>query len=266
MSASGIERIQAAFAKGERRAALMPYLLGGYPDPERSRACVVAAIEAGADLIELGVPFSDPLADGPVIHEAASQALARGVTPGDVLAIAEAVADRCPVVLMAYANLVFTFGAARFCERLQAAGVAGLIVPDLPFDEADELRAETDRWGLALVPLSAPTSTDERLKSLGAVARGFVYAVSLTGTTGERAELPPGLPEFVARVRANTSVPVAVGFGISGPRQAARVAEFADGVIVGSRIVRAAGEEGPQGVEAVVRELAGALTQVRQPA
>jgi tryptophan synthase alpha chain len=154
---------------------------------------------------------------------------------------------------------VLTAGASAFAMRAASAGAAGLIVPDLPHDEADDVRAACDSEGLALVPLVAPTTTPERIASIGADARGFVYTVSLTGTTGERDKLPEGLAETVERVRASTEVPVAVGFGISTPEQARTVAEVADGVIVGSRVVRAAGEGGAAAVGAVVADLAEAL-------
>ena len=257
------DRIAAAFANNSKRAALMPYLMGGYPSLDLSRDAGLAAIAAGADLLELGIPFSDPLADGPVIHAAATEALAAGATPHGVLGVCEALAERVPVVLMVYANLVLASGSERFAERATAAGAAGLIVPDLPYDEAAELRAACDAAGLALVPLVAPTTTPERVRAIGEDARGFVYAVSLTGTTGERDGLPEGLPQTVERIRAATELPVAVGFGISTSAQAALVAEFADGVIVGSRIVRAAGEGGPESVGAVVGELAEALAKPR---
>jgi tryptophan synthase alpha chain len=237
----------------------MPYLMGGYPSIEESVACGLAAAGAGADLIELGVPFSDPLADGPVIHAAGTQALAAGATPHSVLGVCERIAVSVPVVLMVYANIVLTAGAHTFALRAAAAGASGLIVPDLPHDEADALRAACDAEGLALVPLVAPTTTPERIAEIGADARGFVYTVSLTGTTGERSELPPGLAETVASVRAASTVPVAVGFGISTADQARSVAELADGVIVGSRVVRAAGEGGAVAVGQLVGELAAAL-------
>lgn len=255
----GSERIAAAFAGHGKAAALMPYLMGGFPDLAASRAVGEACAEAGADLLELGVPYSDPLADGPVIHAAATEALAAGATVDGVLGVCEALAARVPVVLMIYANLVFARGAEAFADRARDAGASGLIVPDLPHDEAGELRAACDARGLALVPLVAPTTTDERVRAIGAGARGFVYTVSTTGTTGERDRLPEGLERTVERVRAATEVPVAVGFGISSGAQARRVAELADGVIVGSRIVRAAGEDGPEGVRAVVADLAEAL-------
>jgi len=251
--------ISTAFSENGKRAALMPYLMGGYPDLDPSLAAGLAAADSGADLIELGIPFSDPLADGPVIHAAATEALAAGVTPHGVLGMCEGLAARVPVVLMVYANIVLTAGASAFALRAAAAGASGLIVPDLPHDEAGEVRAACDAEGLALVPLVAPTTTPERIAEIGADARGFVYTVSLTGTTGERDTLPDGLAQTVERVRASTSVPVAVGFGISTPEHARAVAEIADGVIVGTRIVRAAGEGGADAVGSVVEELAAAL-------
>ena len=251
--------ISTAFSQNGKSAALMPYLMGGYPSIEESVSAGLAAVDAGADLLELGIPFSDPLADGPVIHAAATAALASGATPHGVLGACERLAVRVPVVLMVYANIVLTAGVEAFVLRAAAAGASGLIVPDLPHDEAGEVRAACDAEGLALVPLVAPTTTPERVAEIGASARGFIYTVSLTGITGERAELPPRLTETVERVRAASSVPVAVGFGISTPQQASAVGDLADGVIVGTRIVRAAGEGGPAAVGAVVAELAEAL-------
>ena len=251
--------IESAFSQNGKRAALMPYLMGGYPSIEGSVEAGLAAADAGADLLELGIPFSDPLADGPVIHAAGTAALAAGATPHSVLGVCEQLASRVPVVLMVYANIVLTAGVHAFALKAVAAGASGLIVPDLPHDEAGELREACDAEGLALVPLVAPTTTPERIAEIGADARGFVYTVSLTGTTGERSELPPGLADTVSRVRAASEVPVAVGFGISTPEQASAVAEIADGVIVGSRVVRAAGEGGATSVGELVAELAAAL-------
>ncbi len=255
----GGARIAAAFANHGKRAALMPYLMGGYPTLDASREIGIACADAGADLVELGVPFSDPLADGPVIHAASTEALRAGATPLWVLEVCAAVAERIPVVLMAYANLVL--GHEGFLDKAAAAGASGLIVPDLPHDEAGELRGECDRRGLALVPLAAPSSTDERLADIGRDARGFVYTVSTAGTTGERDELPPELARTVERVRAAAGVPVAVGFGISTPEQARAVGDLADGVIVGSRLVRAAGEGGSDAVGELVSGLAEALAE-----
>jgi tryptophan synthase alpha chain len=259
VAATGVDRIGAAFTSHGKRAALMPYLMGGYPDLDTSVEAGLAAAEAGADLFELGIPFSDPLADGPVIHAAGTEALARGATPHGVLRVCERLAARAPVVLMVYVNVVMAAGAETFALRAASAGASGLIIPDLPTDEAGEVRAACDAEGLALVPLVAPTSPPERVAEIGADARGFVYAVSLTGITGERSELAPALTETVARVRSATALPVAVGFGISTPEHARAVGELADGVVVGSRLVRAVGEGGPQAVGDLVRELADAL-------
>jgi tryptophan synthase alpha chain len=253
--------VSSAFADNGKRAALMPYLMGGYPSIEESVSAGLAAADAGADLLELGIPFSDPLADGPVIHAAGTAALDAGVTPHGVLGACERIAARVPVVLMVYANIVLTAGASAFALKAASAGASGLIVPDLPHDEADEVRAACDAEGLALVPLVAPTTTPERIAEIGAHARGFVYVVSLTGTTGERDEIQEGLAQTVERVRESTDVPVAVGFGISTPEQARAVGELADGVIVGSRVVRAAGEGGADAVGSVVGELAAALRE-----
>jgi tryptophan synthase alpha chain len=246
-TAVGAERIASAFeaARAEGRAALMPYMMAGFPDQGASLAIAAAYADSGADLIELGVPFSDPLADGPVIHAAATAALAAGATLGSALEVCESVSDRVPVVFMVYANMVLAHGgAAEFACRAAEAGAAGAIVPDLPLGEAEEVRDAFATAGLALVPLVAPTTLPERRARICAAAQGFVYVVSSVGTTGERDELPPALAELVAATKADAEVPVAVGFGIGTPQQATQVGEIADGVIIGSRLVRAAGEAG----------------------
>jgi tryptophan synthase alpha chain len=258
----GVERIAAAFASTRRRAALMPYLMGGFPTLADSNRIGEACVQGGADILELGVPYSDPLADGPVIHEAATRALAAGASLAGVLEVARALSPSVPVVLMCYANMVLAPGAAAFVERLARAGASGLIVPDLPFEEAAEVLAACDAHGVALVPLVAPTTPPQRLAEIGARARGFLYTVSVIGTTGERAALAETFAEVVARAKAATAVPVALGFGISTPAQARQAADAgADGVIVGSRLVRAAAEsEDPAGaVGALVAELAAGL-------
>lgn len=250
MSASqavgGTERIATAFESARadgRRAALMPYMMACYPDLERSREIARAYVEGGADLIELGVPFSDPLADGPVIHAADVAALAAGARVEDALGVARSVAGDVPVVVMCYANLVLARGLERFADMLLSAGASGLIVPDLPLEEAPAVLEALDARGLALVPLVAPTTPDERLALIGARARGFLYTVSVTGTTGERASTSADAADVLARARAHTDVPVALGFGISTPEQARAAADAgADGVIIGTRLVRAAGE------------------------
>ena len=257
---SGTERIAAAFAGRGGRAALMPYMMGGFPDLGTSRAIGDAYADAGADLVELGVPFSDPLADGPVIAAAGTEALRAGATVPGVLGVCEAMAARLPVVVMCYANLVLAPGAERFAGALAAAGASGLIVPDLPLEEAPAVLAACDAQGLALVPLVAPTTPAQRLARIGAQARGFLYTVAVTGTTGEREALD--VAGLVARARAHTEVPVAVGFGIGTPEQAADVAAAgADGVIVGSRLVRAAAEadDPPAAVRDLVAGFAAAL-------
>jgi tryptophan synthase alpha chain len=241
--AAGQDTIAAAFAAAPGRAALMPYLMGGFPDLDVSLAIGRAYAESGADLVELGVPFSDPLADGPVIHAAGTAALAAGAGVHDVLEVGRELAEAVPVVLMCYANLVFARGAERFADDLAARGISGLIVPDLPLEEAGEALAACDAAGIALVPLIAPTTPDERLAAIGRSARGFVYAVSVTGTTGERDDVAAGLPAMLERTKARFDVPVAVGFGIRTPEAAAQAVDAgADGVIVGSRLVRAAAE------------------------
>src|SRR4051794_4919409 len=250
-TASGEERIAAAFAsaKAEGRAALMPYMMAGYPDRETGLAVAEAYADAGADLVELGGPFSDPLADGPAIHAAATKALGAGATRATALEVCRAIGERVPVVFMAYANMVFAHGGAtEFARLARVAGAAGVIVPDLPLDEAGEVREAFAAEGLALVPLLAPTTPAGRRRQICEAARGFVYVVSTVGTTGERNEVPPALAELVEATKADAKTPVAVGFGIGTPEQAAQVGRIADGVIIGSRLVRAAGEGGsPQG-------------------
>ncbi len=272
VAVGGGERIAEAFESARadgRRAALMPYMMAGFPDLERSREIARAYVDGGADLIELGIPFSDPLADGPVIHAAGVAALRAGVRVGDALSVARTIGAEVPVVVMCYANLVLARGLERFLDLLLEVGASGLIVPDLPFEEAPATLEACDQRGLALVPLVAPTTPDERLGSIGARARGFLYTVSVTGTTGERATLGDGLSGVIARARSQTEVPVAVGFGIGTPEQAAAAAAAgADGVIVGSRLVRAAAESEDPGVAVgdVVRAFAAALRdEARSP-
>jgi tryptophan synthase alpha chain len=264
---SGVERISEAFASARadgRRAALMPYLMGGFPDLETSLEIARACVDGGASLLEVGVPFSDPLADGPVIQAAGTAALRVGVTLDDVLGLAGRLAqDHVPIVVMCYQNQILARGVERFADMLVAAGVSGLIVPDLPLEEADAALAACDERRLALVPLVAPTTPDERLELIASRARGFLYVVSLTGTTGERSALAEVLPGQLARAKARATVPVAVGFGIGTPEQARAAADAgADGVIVGSRLVRAAEEaaDPPAEVGAVVNEFLAALT------
>jgi tryptophan synthase alpha chain len=242
--APGSARIAAAFAaaNGEDRAALMPYMMAGFPDPGVSLRIARAYAGAGADLVEIGVPFSDPLADGPVIHAAATAALASGATLEDALAVVAELDEGIPAVLMCYANMVLALGPKRFAGRLADAGAAGAIVPDMPLEESGEVREALAEHGLALAPLVAPTTPPERRRRICEAAGGFVYVVSDLGTTGERASIPPRLAELVEAVKGESELPVAVGFGISTPEQAAEVGRVADGVIIGSRLVRLVAE------------------------
>ena len=264
MSDTGLERIAAAFVGASGRAALMPYLMGGFPDVATSVRVGEAYADGGADLVELGVPFSDPLADGPVIHAAGTKALAAGATLHHVLEVGTAIAERVPVVLMCYANPLYARGIARLAHEMAARRISGLIVPDLPLEEAAGVQEACDSAGIALVPLVAPTTPDERLAAIGARARGFLYTVSVTGTTGERSATDSAA--VLARAKACTNVPVALGFGISTPEQAAAAAAAgADGVIVGTRLVRAVAEADEAGADpaaaarAVVADLADGL-------
>ncbi len=262
---AGVARVAEAFARAAaegRRAALMPYLMGGYPDIETSKAIGLAYADGGADLVELGVPFSDPLADGPVIHEAATTALEAGANLPAVLAVGREIARRIPVILMCYANPIYARGIDRTMDLLVEAEISGLIVPDLPFEEAGEIRAACSARELAFVPLVAPTTPAERMARIGQTARGFLYVVGVTGTTGERASGDVGRRDLLAAARASTEVPVALGFGISTPEQAVEaIADGAEGVIVGSRLVRAAGEAAhpPEAVRELVGAFAAAL-------
>ena len=205
--------IKGAFdaTRAEGRAALMPYLMGGFPDQGTATAVAGAYADAGADLIELGVPFSDPLADGPTIHAADTAALAAGATLESVLETCQAVAGRIPVALMAYANMILARGVEEFSELAADAGAAGVIVPDLPLEEQGPIGESLGSHGLDLIPLVAPTTPPDRRARICAAAHGFVYLVSTVGVTGERAELPPELTDLIASARSEASVPVEIG-------------------------------------------------------
>jgi len=227
-----------------------------------SRACLEAAAEAGADLLEVGFPYSDPLMDGPTIQAAAQAALDQGYTPADDLAMCAALTKSVgvPAVVMTYYNLAWHFGAADRLEDFATAafdaGLAGAILPDLPAEEGGPWAAAAAARGLATVFLAAPTSTDDRIAAVAAASTGFVYATSTLGVTGERASLSEAAAPLVERIRARTDKPVCVGIGVTTPDHAREVAGFADGVIVGSAVVRAAGEGGPSAVASLVRGLA----------
>jgi tryptophan synthase alpha chain len=216
--------------------ALIPYVTGGVtPD---WTGYLHAYADAGADAIEIGLPFSDPVVDGTTIQQASDRALARGTTVASILADVAAVEIGVPLIAMTYANLVMRAGPAEFCRRLAAAGFSGLIVPDLPVDEAEPVERAAAGAGIDLILLVAPVTPDDRLAEIGRRSRRYVYAVSRMGTTGERASLPDTAATLVDRVRAVTDVPVLIGFGITGPDQAAAAGRIADGVVVGAALMR----------------------------
>jgi tryptophan synthase alpha chain len=216
----------------------MPYAVGGYPDPHACLEILRAYLANGADLVEIGIPFSDPLADGPVIQGASQVALRRGVRPAGVLDLAGTIVEEgANVVLLSYLNTILAFGVERFFSRCAEKGVLGVVVPDVPVEEAVELQATAKGQGVDVILLAAPTSTDARLSRIASAASGFIYCVSTTGVTGARAALRGDLPQFIARVRTHTDLPLAVGFGVSTVGQAEDVAAYADGVIVGSALV-----------------------------
>lgn len=244
MPISGLEHISQTFAalKEQGRAALMPYFTLGFPSLDESLAVIESLSHCGADLIELGVPFSDPLADGPMIQHSTQVALEHGMTVNRCLEAAAWLRARHveqPLLLMGYINPILAFGIERYAAAASEAGVDGLIVPDLPLEEANALDAACRANGLALVYLVSPASPPERVAALASQTTGFLYLVSLTGVTGARSRLTSGLDEFVGRVRAVARTPLAVGFGISTPDQARSVADLADGVIIGSALISA---------------------------
>jgi tryptophan synthase alpha chain len=256
-------RLARAFASPRAgRAALMPYLTGGHPDLETSGRLIDAVIGAGADVVELGIPFSDPIADGPVVQRSTHQALQAGVTPDDVIQLAAGHSGGAPFVLLTYVNSVLAYGPERFFVRAAASGVEALVIPDLPLDEAatpdfppaDEgfpgspggLAGLAAQHGVSLVPMATPTSTEARLDLVAGSATSFIYCVAVTGVTGARSEIGAELPRLLERLRERTAVPLVVGFGISTPEQAARVAHLADGVIIGSALIDAVSKsDGP---------------------
>lgn len=254
---TGSEKLQAAFREG--RVALVPYLTAGYPTLERAREVGEAYLEAGADVVEIGVPFSDPLADGPTIQDTTTRALENGADLGYCLELASRFAERVPVVLLVYYNVVFARGTERFLDGAAGAGVSGLVIPDLPMDEALDFREMAAGRGVAICPLAAPTTTDERLDRIAQTASGFVYCVSVAGVTGAREKLPSGAIELLRRARARVSVPVVLGFGISSAEVAVEAAEEADGLTIGSKLMQLVTEEGPEGAGRWLREVRSAL-------
>ena len=260
-------RLEATFARlrarGER--ALVAYLMAGDPSLAETRRLVAEVERRGADVIELGVPFSDPLADGPVIQRAGTRALASGTSLARVLETVSTLRAqvRVPLVLMTYYNPVLAFGLKSFARTAADAGADGVIVPDLPYEECEPLRAETEPAGLDMIQFVAPTSTPTRVKTIARLARGFIYLVSLTGVTGARRELPKDLDVQIRALRLVTTRPVCVGFGVSTPEQVAAVGDFADGVIVGSAIVRTI--EAHSGTAALIDKVGDFIATLKDP-
>lgn len=239
-----MSRIASVFTRANR-TALIPYITVGYPDIAATLKVVPLLASSGCDIIELGIPFSDPLADGATIQRASHEALRQGVSPHLCLEVAQELRRQVeiPLVFMTYYNPVLKFGLEQFSSKCAEVGIDGLIIPDLPPEEGRELEEATKSHGLDLVYLLSPASTEERIRLVATKASGFIYLVSLTGVTGARDELPKELEGFVARVRKRTEKPLCVGFGVSTAEQARRIAEVADGVIVGSRIIQLLDED-----------------------
>jgi len=233
-----MSHIASVFKPGYK--ALIAYLTVGYPSLEATYEAATTLASNGCDIIELGIPFSDPLADGVTIQKASLEALKQGITPQVCLEAAHKLRQKMatPLVFMSYYNPLLSFGLENFCRASAKAGIDGLIIPDLPPEEGTELEASTKQHGLDLIYLLAPTSTEERISLAAERSSGFIYLVSLTGVTGARQSLPPELEDFVKRVSQKAPQPLCIGFGISNPEQAKRVARIADGVIVGSRLIQ----------------------------
>lgn len=267
---TGRERVERALmrAREEGRLGFVPFLTAGDPDLRATRELAGLLAECGADVLELGVPWTDPLADGPVIQRASERALASGTTLPRVLDALQEIRRNAavPVILFTYANPVLRFGVERFAQAAAEAGADGALVTDLPPEEGDELRRSLARHGLASVFLAAPTSTDARLDAVARASTGFVYAVSRTGVTGMRRELERAARELALRVRARTDLPVAVGFGISQPEHVRALRGAADAFVAGSALVDIVGRlgSGPPGREAI-RSLARSLVAAAAP-
>ncbi|MCL0081796.1 tryptophan synthase subunit alpha [Dehalococcoidia bacterium] len=239
-----MSRIEQVFA-GKSHKALIAYVTVGYPSLAATLEIVPVLASGGCDIVELGIPFSDPLADGPTIQRASYEALRQGITPEICLEVAHQLRQQVdiPLIFMGYYNPVLHYGLEPFCSKCARVGIDGLIIPDLPPEEGAELEGLAQRQGIDLIYVLAPTSSDKRIELVAERARGFIYLVSVTGTTGARGALPQEMEGFVARVRQRTRRPLCVGFGISTPEQARRVSSVADGIIVGSRIIQLVEED-----------------------
>jgi tryptophan synthase alpha chain len=264
-----MNRLPAAFAKmkAENRTGLIAFVTVGYPDVEATVDLVKSLVEGGVDGIELGVPFSDPLADGATIQRAGWHALAQGVTPWTCLDVVRRLRDggvQVPVLLMGYYNPWLAAGLDQYTVAAAGAGVDGLIAIDLPPEESQELLNLCRKHGLELIFLATPTTTQERLAAIAAVAGGFIYCVSVTGITGARGDLPPELPAFIARVRTYTTLPLAVGFGVSRPEHVARIGQLCEAAIIGSAIIDQIDAAAPEQRRDKVREYVEVVTGRRR--
>lgn len=253
----------------QNKPGLVAYLTIGDPDLAASRAIALAAIDAGADVLELGVPFSDPLADGPVIQRASERALQRGTRLRDVLALAADLRSQRPaagLVIFSYLNPILRFGLENFCAAAQQAGVDGVLVTDIIVEEAAEYLGALHRHNLAPIFLAAPTSPDARLQAIAAVSRGFVYAISRVGITGAQKSLTSDAKQLVTRLRRFTHLPIAVGFGISTPEHFAALGEFADAAVIGSALVATIEQAGPAAAPAAIARFIQGLRGLTEPA
>ena len=254
------KKISDAFSKGK---AFIGFITAGDPDLDTTKEIILQMEQAGCDLVEIGIPFSDPIAEGPVIQNANIRALKNKVTTDDVFAAVNDIKDtvHIPMVFMTYLNVLFKYGYDRFLQNAANAGICGVIIPDLPYEEKDELQSVAKNYGVQVVSLIAPTS-EERIKTIAADAEGFVYAVSSLGVTGVRSEIKTDLESITAAIKAATDVPVAIGFGINTPEQAKHYSSIADGVIVGSAIVKIIekyGKDSPKKVFDYVKSMKDAM-------
>lgn len=239
-----MSKIADAFKNGK---AFIGFVTAGDPNLEASEEIILSMAQGGCDLIEIGIPFSDPIAEGPVIQDANIRALSQGVTTDKVFELTKRISQKIstPMVFMTYLNVLFKYGYNRFLQKAQDAGICGVIIPDMPYEEKEELRVVAEQYGIEVVSLIAPTS-ESRIKRIAEDAQGFIYEVSSMGVTGVRSEIKTDLESITKAVKQATDIPVAIGFGISTPEQAKKYAQLADGVIVGSAIVKIVAEHGVQ--------------------
>lgn len=256
------KKISDAFKNGK---AFIGFVTAGDPNPEISEQIMLKMAEGGCDLIEIGIPFSDPIAEGPVIQEANLRSLSQGTTTDKVFELTEKVSKQIdiPLVYMTYLNVLFRYGYDKFLDKASKAGISGVIIPDMPYEEKDELQSIAKKYGIEIVSLIAPTS-ENRIKMIAGDAEGFIYTVSSLGVTGARSEITTDLDAIIKHIRAVTDIPVAIGFGINTPEQAKKYSQLADGIIIGSAIVKIVGEHGtdaPDKVYEYVKSIKDAMNK-----